>query len=129
VDNHEYVVAILMDLTKAVDCLRHNLLLGKLRTFGQIICIYLSNKETATTASCDRGPVYIQYSHRPSLVVIVRLFTLLTICSNLSYRHNMEVKHKVSPVTGLALKSNVISRLLSENQNIRISVKTTGCTR
>ena len=54
---YEYAVAILMDLTKDVDCFRHNLLLGKLRTFEQIIYIYLililSNKETATTAGCD----------------------------------------------------------------------------
>ena len=29
-DSHKYVAAILMDLTKALDCLPHNLLLGKL---------------------------------------------------------------------------------------------------
>ena len=28
-DNHKYVAAILMDLTKAFDCLPHSLLLGK----------------------------------------------------------------------------------------------------
>ena len=33
-DNHEYVVAILMDLSKAFDCLPHGLLIAKLKAYG-----------------------------------------------------------------------------------------------
>ena len=33
-DNHEYVGAILMDLSKAFDCLPHVLLIGKLKAYG-----------------------------------------------------------------------------------------------
>ena len=109
---YEYAVAILVDLTKAVECFRHKLLLCKLRTFEQIIYIYL----ILSNLGNDSG-LRPDASHRPSLDVIVRLFTLLTNCSNLSYGHNVEVKHKVSPVTGLGLKSHLTRFLLSENQN------------
>ena len=33
-DNNQYVAAILMDLSKAFDCLPHNLLLLKLENYG-----------------------------------------------------------------------------------------------
>ena len=33
-DKHEYVAAILMDLSKAFNCLPHNLLLAKLQAYG-----------------------------------------------------------------------------------------------
>ena len=33
-DNHEYVGAILMDLSKAFDCLPHGLLIAKLKAYG-----------------------------------------------------------------------------------------------
>ena len=33
-DSHKYVAAILMDVTKAFDCLPHSLLLGKLNAYG-----------------------------------------------------------------------------------------------
>ena len=33
-DNCQYAAAILMDLSKACDCLPHGLLLGKLRAYG-----------------------------------------------------------------------------------------------
>ncbi|XP_021375597.1 uncharacterized protein LOC110464610 [Mizuhopecten yessoensis] len=33
-DNHEFVAALLMDHSKAFDCLPHNLLVGKLEAYG-----------------------------------------------------------------------------------------------
>ena len=33
-DKHEYVAAILMDLSKTFDCLPHNLLVAKLQAYG-----------------------------------------------------------------------------------------------
>ena len=49
-DKHEYVAAILMDLSKAFDCLPHNLLLAKLQAYGvssdavKLIESYLSDR-------------------------------------------------------------------------------------
>ena len=49
-DNHEYVAAILMDLSKAFDCLPHDLLKAKLKTYGlsvgavDLLDSYLSNR-------------------------------------------------------------------------------------
>ena len=51
VNNHKYVTAILMDLTKAFDCLPHSLLLGKLSAYGlsdkscSLVSNYLSNRK------------------------------------------------------------------------------------
>ena len=50
-DNGEYVSAILMDLSRAFDCLPHDLLLGKLRAYGltenacSLVSSYLSNRK------------------------------------------------------------------------------------
>ena len=50
-DNDKYVSAILMDLSKAIDCLPHDLLLGKLRAYGltekacSLVGSYLSNRK------------------------------------------------------------------------------------
>ena len=50
-DSHKYVAAILMDLTKAFDCLPHSLLLGKLSACGlsdkscSLVSNYLSNRK------------------------------------------------------------------------------------
>ena len=50
-DNDKYVSAILMDLSRAFDCLPHDLLLRKLRTYGltekecSIVHSYLSNRK------------------------------------------------------------------------------------
>ena len=50
-DSHKYVAAILMDLTKAFDCLPHSLLLGKLSAYGlsdkscSLVSNYLSNRK------------------------------------------------------------------------------------
>ena len=50
-DSHKYVAAILMDLTKAFDCLPHSLLLGKLIAYGlsdkssSLVSNYLSNRK------------------------------------------------------------------------------------
>ena len=49
-DKHEYVAAILMDLSKSFDCLPHNLLLAKLQAYGvsqdavKLIESYLSDR-------------------------------------------------------------------------------------
>ena len=48
-DSHKYVAAILMDLTKAFDCLPHDLLLDKRRAY------VLSNK------SCSLSNSYLSY--------------------------------------------------------------------
>ena len=50
VDNEGYVGAVLMDLSKAFDCLDHDLLLAKLDAYGLIwnalnfICNFLSDR-------------------------------------------------------------------------------------
>ena len=49
--SHKYVAAILMDLTKAFDCVPHSLLLGKLSAYGlsdkscSLVSNYLSNRK------------------------------------------------------------------------------------
>jgi len=53
-DNHKYIGAILMDLSKAFDCLPHGRLLEKLRAYGldgsatDLISSYLSNRLQCT---------------------------------------------------------------------------------
>ena len=50
-DHNKYVAAILMDLSKAVDCLPHDLLLLKLKTYGlsenarKLMASYLTNRK------------------------------------------------------------------------------------
>lgn len=50
-DDNKFVAAILMDLSKAFDCLPHNLLLLKLKTYGlsdnavELLCSYLSQRK------------------------------------------------------------------------------------
>jgi len=50
-DNNKYVAAILMDLSKAFDCLPHNLLIEKLKTYGlsekalKLLSNYLTNRK------------------------------------------------------------------------------------
>ena len=50
-DKNEYVAAILMDLSKAFDCLPHNILLSKLTAYGlsenstQLLSCYLSGRK------------------------------------------------------------------------------------
>ena len=64
-DSHEYVAAILVDLTKAFDYLPHNLLLGKLRAYGlldkscSIINSYLSNRKLRVKL----GPHYSEWAN------------------------------------------------------------------
>ena len=53
-DQNKYVAAILMDLSKAVDCLPHDLLLLKLKTYGlsenarKLMASYLTNRNNAS---------------------------------------------------------------------------------
>ena len=63
-DNHKYVAAILMDLTKAFDCLPHSLLLGKLSAYGlsdkscSLVSNYLSNRKQQVKL----GPHYSEWA-------------------------------------------------------------------
>ena len=63
-DNHTYVAAILMDLTKAFDCLPHSLLLGKLSAYGlsdkscSLVSNYLSNRKQRVKL----GPHYSEWA-------------------------------------------------------------------
>ena len=62
-DSHKYVAAILMDLTKAFDCLPHSLLLGKLSAYGlsdkscSLVSNYLSNRKQRVKL----GPHYSEW--------------------------------------------------------------------
>ena len=61
---HKYVAAILMDLTKAFDCLPHSLLLGKLSAYGlsekscSLVSNYLSNRKQRVKL----GPHYSEWA-------------------------------------------------------------------
>jgi len=63
-DSHEYVTAILMHLTKAFDCLPHNLLLGKLRTYGlsNKSCTSLINSYLSNRKQVKLGPYYSEWA-------------------------------------------------------------------
>ena len=57
-DRHEYVAAVLMDLSKAFDCLPHDLLLVKLQAYGLSVkaCALISSYLTAVTGvTSSRG--------------------------------------------------------------------------
>ncbi|XP_021369248.1 uncharacterized protein LOC110460584 [Mizuhopecten yessoensis] len=60
-DNHEYVTAILMDLSKAFDCAPQNLLVGKLEAYGlskasvNMVSSYLSSRADAANAAVVQG--------------------------------------------------------------------------
>ena len=58
-DNRQHVPAIMMDLSKAFDCLPHGLLLGKLRAYGlsvkacALVSSYLSDRKH-TVKRCSK---------------------------------------------------------------------------
>ena len=60
-DSHEYIGLILMDLSKAFDCLPHRLFLCKLHTYGvfkdacQLIRTYLMNRRQRVKVGCSRS--------------------------------------------------------------------------
>ena len=64
-DRHDYAAAILMDLSKAFDCLPHDLLLGKLRAYGlttsacALVRSYLSNRKQRVKL----GPHYSEWAN------------------------------------------------------------------
>jgi hypothetical protein len=53
-DNNKYVAAILMDLSKAFDCLPHNLLIENLKTYKalKLLLNYLMNRKSIRTHYC-----------------------------------------------------------------------------
>ena len=67
-DNCQYAAAIMMDLSKAFDCLPHGLLIGKLRAYGlsvkacALVSSYLSDRKQ--TVSLDHTIVNGQISLR-----------------------------------------------------------------
>ena len=90
-DNRQYAAAIMMDLSKAFDCLPHGLLIGKLRAYGlsvkacAIVSCYLSDR----TQTVKLGPHYSEWSnitkgyrkgpfwaHCCSMILLTTFFTL-----------------------------------------------------
>ena len=75
-DNRQYAAAIMMDLSKAFDCLPHGLLLGKLRAYGLSVkaCALVSSYlrpcshhtfGTGTVPERNRAPVFTPVPLRP----------------------------------------------------------------
>ena len=63
-DSHEYVAAILMDLTKASDCLPHSLLLGKRRAYVLLnkSCSLFNSYLSHTKQRVKLGPQYSEWA-------------------------------------------------------------------
>ncbi len=64
-DNRQYVAAIMMDLSKAFDCLPHGLLLGKLRAYGLSVkaCALVSSYLSDRKQTVKLGPHYSEWSN------------------------------------------------------------------
>ena len=84
-DNNKYVAAILMDLSKAFDCLPHDLLLLKLETYGfsenalKLIKSYLSNrKQCVKLGNIKRVCRWGQYLDRSCLTFLLMTFFIFT---------------------------------------------------
>ena len=65
VDNHGFVVTILMDLSKAYDCISHELLIAKLDSYGvtqnslKLILNYLSRRKQRTNVGSSVSTWYL----------------------------------------------------------------------
>ena len=64
-DNRQYAAAIMMDLSKAFDCLPHGLLLGKLRAYGLSVkaCALISSYLSDRKQRVKLGPHYSEWSN------------------------------------------------------------------
>ena len=64
-DSHTYVAAILMDFTKAFDCLPHSLLLGKLSAYGLFdkSCSLFSNYASNSKQRVKLGHHYSEWAN------------------------------------------------------------------
>ena len=64
-DNRHYAAAIMMDLSKAFDCLPHGLLHGKLRAYGLSVkaCALVSSYLSDRKQTVKLGPHYSEWSN------------------------------------------------------------------
>ena len=69
-DNRQYVPAIMMDLSKAFDCLPHGLLLGKLRAYGLSVkaCAFVSSYHSDRKQTVKFGPHYSEWVPQGSIL-------------------------------------------------------------
>ena len=69
-DNRQYVPAMMMDLSKAFDCLPHGLLLGKLRAYGLSVkaCAFVSSYHSDRKQTVKFGPHYSEWVPQGSIL-------------------------------------------------------------
>ena len=79
VDNGGVFGALLTDLSKAFDCIPHDLIIAKLEAYGfhidalKLIHDYLSNRKQRIMMHIARGRIYFMVSHRDLYSVLYYL--------------------------------------------------------